>query len=185
MDVRFDQLNQPYYIPPPKRKVFVSYHHRADQGYCDWLTTHLGGTLEVFTDRALGDPIRSDDSEYVNRTIREDYISGSSVTVVLCGAETYKRKYVDWEICSTLHHEHALLGIALPTAMRGDQNGVIVPARLHANVQSGYAHWANWDHQAWSNAPAIFVALLEEAIRRSTNKQLIQNNMEKMARNQS
>lgn len=83
-------------LTAPKRKVFVSYHHAEDQKYSDWLRDNLGEELELFTDRSLDGPIRSYEAEYVNRRIREDYILGSSITIVLCGPETYKRKYVDW-----------------------------------------------------------------------------------------
>ncbi len=171
----------------PKRKLFTSYHHKLDQGYYDWLSQHLSGRLELFTDRALGEPVRSDDPEYVNRAIREEYIQGSSLTVVLCGAETYKRKYVDWEIYSTLHHQHALLGICLPTCVRrqGPQGvTVTVPDRLNHNINSGYAHWIAWDSQ-WASNPAIFVRHIETAIQKSSNKTLIQNSLPKMGRNSS
>jgi hypothetical protein len=50
----------------------------------------------------------------MSRVIREDYIKGSSITIALCGAQTWKRRFIDWEIASTLHHEHALLGILIP-----------------------------------------------------------------------
>lgn len=170
---------------PPKRKIFISYHHKGDQNYCDWLRDNLSDELEVFTDRSLNEPVRSDDAEYVNRKIREDFINGSSITIVLCGAETYKRKYVDWEIYSTLYYEHALLGIGLPTALRGDQGGIIVSNRLHANIQSGYAHWVTWDANNWLYNKAAFVSLLETAIVKSKNKTLIKNSELKMSRNAS
>lgn len=168
---------------PPKRKVFISYHHKNDQTYCDWLRTGLSTYLEVFTDRSLDERIRSDDAEYVNRRIREDYIVGSSVTIVLCGSESHKRKYVDWEIYSTLHHEHALIGLALPTAIRTPESKTIVPDRLHHNVQSGYAVFEQWNADVWAQNPAVFSALLERAIQASQNKGLIRNQDEKMSRN--
>jgi hypothetical protein len=161
----------------------VSYHHKQDQNYADWLRNELSGHLDVFVDRSLREPVASNDPEYINRVIREDQIVGSSVTVVLCGPETYKRMYVDWEIRSTLHHEHALLGIALPTAARAYNGNVIVPDRLHHNIQSGYAHWDHWNHGAWSQNPQSFVNLIEAAIEKARNKSLIDNSMEKMTRN--
>lgn len=171
-------------ITQTKRKVFVSYHHAGDQSYCDWFRTNLGEELDLFTDRSLDEPVRSNDAEYINRRIREDYILGSSATIVLCGSETYKRKYVDWEIHSTLHYKHALLGIALPTAVRGNENKIIVPNRLHENIQSGYAHWVNWD-QNWLLYPSSLKTALDVAIQRSSNTHLIRNSPEKMARNLS
>ncbi len=118
--------------------------------------------------------MRSDDPEYISRAIREEYIQGSSLTIVLCGAETYKRKYVDWEIYSTLHHQHALLGICLPTCARtpGLLNvNAIIPNRLYENTNSGYAHWITWDQQ-WASNPVLFVGHIESAIQKSMNKTL-------------
>ena len=170
-----------YWMPPQKpvkRKVFISYHHRADQGWFDYFTRLFAGTYEIFYDESLDGRIRSDDAEYVNRKIREDYIVGSSVTIVLCGAETWKRKYVDWEIYSTLHHEHALLGIALPTAVRNYRDEIVVPDRLLANWRTGYADWMEW-----TDDPGALKRAIESAIQRSSNARLIDNSAPKMTRN--
>jgi len=164
-----------------KRKVFISYHHRGDQQWFDEFTRLFADRFELFYDKSLDGRIRSDDAEYINRTIREEHIVGSSITIVLCGAETWKRKYVDWEIHSTLHHEHALLGIALPTATTGDQGKIIVPSRLHDNIQSGYAHWLG----GWVDDPETLQTAIETAIQKSLNKSLIRNGREKMRRNLS
>ena len=73
------------------------------------------------------------------RKIREDYLTDSTVTLVLIGDETYKRKYVDWEIASTLRNDpnnkrSGLLGIYLPGKSDSE-----VPYRLQDNVDCGYA----------------------------------------------
>ncbi len=162
-----------------KRKVFISYHHRGDQLWFDEFTRLFAERYEIFYDKSLDGRIRSDDPEYTNRTIREEHIVGSSITIVLCGAETCKRKYVDWEIHSTLHHEHALLGIALPTAIKGNAGGIIVPGRLHDNIQSGYAHWLD----RWVNDPQTLQTFIEVAIQKSQEKSKISNKREKMGRN--
>jgi len=47
--------------------------------------------LDIFTDKSLERRIDSEDADYLRRTIRENNISGSSLTIVLCGAETWKR----------------------------------------------------------------------------------------------
>jgi hypothetical protein len=70
--------------------------------------------MTVITDTSIDRRIGSDDVDYHQQVIREQHITGSSVTVVLCGAETWKRRWVDWEIQMTLNKRHALLGICLP-----------------------------------------------------------------------
>ncbi|MBI4238190.1 MAG: TIR domain-containing protein [Deltaproteobacteria bacterium] len=163
------------------RKVFISYHHRGDQRWFDEFTRMFADHYEIFHDNSLDGRIRSDDPEYINRAIREEHIVGSSITIALCGAATWKRKYVDWEIHSTLHHEHALLGIALPTATRGDQGKIVVPSRLHDNIQSDYAHWLG----SWATDPQALKAAMELAIQKSQDTGKIRNEREKMGRNLS
>jgi len=172
-------MTYPAFFPVPvKRKVFVSYHHRRDQAWFDRFTGLFSDAYDIFHDQSLDGRIRSDDPEYVDRRIREDYIVGSSVSIVLCGAETWKRKYVDWEICSTLNCQHALLGIALPTATRNDQGQTIVPARLHCNIQTAYACWIQWTED-----PLALQRAIEAALGCCRNTTLIDNRQPKMARN--
>jgi hypothetical protein len=161
-----------------KRKVFISYHHRGDQAAFDQFTRTFSEQYEVFYDNSLDGRIRSDDPEYINRQIREEHVVGSSMTIVLCGAETWKRKYVDWEIYSTLHHEHALLGIALPSAARV-QNGVRVPDRFFDNWQSGFAEWM----ASWPSDGTILRSTIEAAIAKSLDTTKIRNDRAKMERN--
>jgi len=162
---------------PTKRKVFISYHHRNDQDWFDYFTTKFSEQYDIISDRSLDGRIRSDDPEYVDRRIREDFIVGSSVTIVLCGTETWKRKYVDWEICSTLHHKHALLGVGLPRHTKQD-GLVVVPSRLHDNITNRYAYWTMWQED-----PAMLKREMETAIAYSQDKTLIRNQREKMGRN--
>jgi len=160
-----------------KRKVFISYHHENDQQWANFMKTTYADKYEIFYDNSLDDEVDSDDPEYINRIIREEYIVGTSITIILCGSETWKRRFVDWETHSTLHHEHALLGIALPTAPKNFDGKVIVPARLHDNIVSGYAYWINWTTNAVELQKAIDAAIL-----RSSQTRLINNNRDKLQR---
>ncbi len=172
-------------MPYPKRKIFTSYHHKLDQVYYDWLSNHLSDRLELFADRAPGEAVRSDDHEYVAHRIREEHIVGSSLTIVLCGTETHKRKYVDWEIHSTLLHKKALLGIILPTCSQTSNGNLIVPDRFYQNTQSGYAHYIMWNHQQWSSNPSVFISHIEASIQKSNNRSLIKSSDPKMGINRA
>jgi hypothetical protein len=127
-----------------KRKVFVSYHHGGDQAYYNAFSQTFHDTYDVITDNSLEREVDSDDVDYVMRRIRENYIKGSSCTIVLVGKDTYARKYVDWETKATLDMSHGLIGVRLPSAPVTTQNTVIAPGRLHDNIQSGYALWVSW-----------------------------------------
>lgn len=162
---------------PVKRKVFISYHH-ADQAWVDYFRQQFSKELELFTDCSLDEAIESNDLSYIHRTIREDYISGTSITIVICGSETHGRKCVDWEVQSTLNKDHALLAIALPHN-RTPEGSRLVPARVHSNIQSGYAHWIDWTDQATTLHQAI-----EDAIKRAKDyAHLKDNSADKMLRN--
>jgi hypothetical protein len=100
-------------------------------------------------------------------------------TIVLCGAETWKRKYVDWEIHSTMHHKHALMGIALPTAVHGYGGEIIAPGRLHDNIQSGFAYWLC----TWPSDPNTLRSAIEAAINLSRDTSKIRNERPKIERN--
>lgn len=129
---------------PARPRIFISFHHENDQGYYDEFSRFFSDNYEAVRDNSVDRINDSDNPEYVMRRIREDHITGTSCTIVLCGAETYKRKYVDWEIKATLDKSHGLIGVNLPTSIRGDKGGPIVPGRLYDNITSSYAIWIQW-----------------------------------------
>lgn len=155
-------------ITPVRRRIFVSYHHAHDQGCYDELSCALHDQMDVVFDNSLDRLIDSENTDYVIQRIRDDFISGTSCTIVLCGPETYQRKYVDWEIKATLDKGHGLIGLQLPTAVRGDQGKIIVPDRLHQNIVSGYAVWKAWSDLAAN--PHIMATWIEEAVARDQRK---------------
>jgi hypothetical protein len=166
-------------LPPTKHSIFVSYHHGGDRPHYDAFSKLFADTYDVIQDNSVEREIDSDETEYVIRKIREEYITGSSCTVVLCGRETPWRKFVDWEIKATLDKEHGLIGINLPTNPRLPNGNVTVPNRLFDNIQSGYAIWTNWETLAQN--PSLLRNLIEQAS--AKNKALIRNQRELRARN--
>ena len=163
-----------------KPKVFVSYHHQRDQAYYDRFAKVFANGYEIITDTSIDRRIGSDDVDYQQQVIREKHITGSSITVVLCGAETYKRRWVDWEIHMTLNKEHALLGICLPTNPKDTDGKVRVPDRLYANIVSGYAHFINW-----TDDPNGLRAAIDAAKQKARLTRNIDNSAPRMKRSQS
>lgn len=132
-------------------RVFVSYHHRGDQWYYNEFSRIFHDQYEAIEDRSLDRRYGSEDLDYVRWAVANNDIKGTSCTIVLCGAITGQRKFVDWEIKATLDDKHGLIGIALPTAPRAANGAVTVPDRLHANVQSGYAVFQAWEQLTVAN----------------------------------
>ena len=118
-----------------KHRCFVSYHEVnsiAVKAFIDQFS-------DVFTAKTVGvtdadDFINSEDADYVMRRIREKYLSDTTVTIVLIGECTKARKYVDWEIASSLRDDpvngrSGLLGINMKSVgSRG-----LAPPRLVDN----------------------------------------------------
>jgi hypothetical protein len=161
-----------------KRRVFVSYHHRGDQSYYDAFSRLFHDTYEIIYDNSLERSVDSDNTEYILRRIREDYLTGTSCTIVLVGHETWGRKFVDWEIDATLSKTHGLLGLQLPS-LPIVNNAVTVPDRLSDNINSGYAPWMHWDYLAAN--PSILSTWIEQANAR--DKLLIRNSRARRYRN--
>ena len=162
-----------------KRTVFISYHHGGDQQYYDAFTRAFDDTYDVIFDNSMERRIDSDDVRYVIQRIRDNFITGSSCTIVLCGAQTPWRKYVDWEIKATLDREHGIIGVSLPTIGQNANGQLVVPGRLHDNIQSGYAIWMNWN--TFTQSGASVKASIEQAITKPA--QSIINSRQMMSRN--
>lgn len=167
-----------YFERPKRRKVFVSYHHKNDQAAYDAFSAHFHDGLETITDNSLDRAIDSASFEYIMRRIREIHLHGSSCTIVLCGSQTPKRRYVDWEIHASLAQEMGLVGIGLPTIV-WEGTGTHKPVRLQDNIDSGYATWILW-HELVAD-PQLLNARIEEALTRPKFK--ISNLRQRMARN--
>jgi len=162
-----------------RRRVFLSYHHAADQRYYDAFSATFHDAYQLISDTSLERRIDSDNADYVLRRIRENYITGSSCTIVLVGAETWGRKYVDWEIDATLQRGHGLVGVRLPTLSPLPNGLYPVPGRLLDNVESGYAIWTDW--ATVISGQRSLLTLIEAANSRSSL--LINNSRSRRLRN--
>ena len=170
-----------------RRKCFISYHH-ADQASVDQFVRDFDHEYDTFISRGLGqemtnDVINSTNTDYVMAKIRERFLSDSTVTIVLLGRCTWARRYVDWEIQSSLRQgeyttPNGLLGIKLPSF-----GGF--PPRFEANLS---ANWPSVDcyarHMTYPSSTAALVDAIESAFqRRTTHAHLIKNVRERMSYN--
>lgn len=130
-------------------------------------------------DRSSEREIDSDNAEYVMRNIRENYLMGTSCTVVLCGIGTPYRKFVDWEIKATLDKEHGLIGVNLPTNSVTSNGTYIVPDRFFDNHQSCYGIWIQWNDIVANRT--LLIQQLE--VSRQKDRSLIRNGRELRVRN--
>nr|VFK22835.1 MAG: MTH538 TIR-like domain (DUF1863) [Candidatus Kentron sp. LPFa]VFK35426.1 MAG: MTH538 TIR-like domain (DUF1863) [Candidatus Kentron sp. LPFa] len=159
------------YTNQTRHKVFVSYHHLNDQGYRNLFEGLFADIHDIMVSKSvqIGNIDPSLQTETIRQKIRDDYLRDSTVTVVLVGAETWKRKHVDWEIGSSIRDTEynprsGLLGILLPTYPT-NYFPYTIPPRLYDNIQCGFAKiygWSenpyevqNWIHEAFQRRNEI------------------------------
>ena len=167
--------------PAPRHRIFVSYHHAGDESNKNWLNREFG---DAFVDLSVR-PNEVDDTLSVERTrqiIRDEYIRDATVTIVLVGAGTWRRKHVDWEIDSSLRNTKynsrtGLLGIILPSYQLPPWDGVAsvrhltdppratycpnnIPPRLWDNVANGFAKMRPWPSTSYELRAWIHEAFL-------------------------
>lgn len=171
-----------------RHKCFISYHV-ADLLEVETFVEDYG---TEFIPRSIGvteedDFVDSKDTEYIKRRIREKYLTDSTVTIVLLGPGTWGRKFVDWEISSSLRNDtvnrrSGLLVIPLPSM----NNSVNLPERVRDNWVSGnqdasYALYRSYPRSAQSLRNGI-----ESAFQARTSKaSLVDNSRALRQRNAS
>lgn len=81
------------------------------------------GSQRIFINRSVdtGDIDDGLSAETIRETIRDEYLRDSTVTIVLVGSKTKRRKHIDWEIYSSMfdgkvNTRSGILAITLPTS---------------------------------------------------------------------
>ena len=122
----------------PRHKCFLSYHKddlKAVEKFAEKYSQIFIAKVLGALDQKLVD---SKNLNYIMRQIREEYLQDSTVTIVLLGQCTWSRKFVDWEIASSLRNDlrnkrSGLLGIVLPSV--GAISNVKLSERMSANMR--------------------------------------------------
>jgi hypothetical protein len=118
--------------------------------------------------------------------IREKYLTDSTVTIVLIGQCTWARRYVDWEVYSTLRRDSknrlsGLMAVTLPSVANSSRQ---LPARVDDNLtgadgDEGYARW--WKYPS---SPSQLRGYIDDASdARTSRPHLIDNSRDRKLRN--
>lgn len=154
---------------PQRHNVFVSYHHDNDQYWRDRFENLFVNHYDIMVSKSvqIGDIPENTPTDRIRQIIRDNYLPDTTVTVVLIGSETWKRKHVDWEISMNIRQtknnsRSGLLGIILPNTIDGTTsyqpssehvltddgqvwyNPHTIPPRLYDNVKCGFAKIYKW-----------------------------------------
>ncbi len=166
-----------------RRKVFIS-HYKGDFKEVEGFLKQYD---KVFIPYILGandndDFINSSNSEYVMTQIRKRYLLETTVTIVLIGKCTHSRRYIDWELKSSLRQgeytPNGIIGILLPSA----SGSAHLPPRLSDN-------WNREDNcyarcYAYPSTSEQLAAWIDDAhSTRGTRAHLIKNSQEMMKYN--
>ena len=134
-------------------KVFISHHHRNDQSYKESLS-RFGEENGIFLDRSVdtGDIPDELSDERIRENIRDEYLRDSTVTILLVGIDTWRRKHIDWEIYSSMfdgrvNKKSGVLVINLPTIDNGNVWAAHGPEEK-AIVHPGWGNWQHWIRRA-------------------------------------
>lgn len=95
------------------RRVFFSFHYDNDINRSmivrnSWVTQ--GKEAAGFIDKAEFEKMKRKGEKEVYKWI-DKQLEGTSVTVVLIGAETLSRPFVQYEICKSLQRGNAVIGV--------------------------------------------------------------------------
>lgn len=169
------------------RKVFVSYSH-LDEYEAHQFVEYFAEIAGVFEPYALGigdndDFIDSTNPEYVMSRIRQKYLLDTTVTIVLVGSCTHNRRYIDWELKSSLRQgtytPNGVMGIILRSRGRNAH----LPPRLEANwAPDNFNCYARY--WVYPRSPQELAGWIEDAYEaRTTRARLIRNSAEMMRYN--
>lgn len=179
--------------------VFVSYYHEQDQKYRDLFEELFSDVYDIMESKSveIGDIDPNIKTETVYQIIRDKHLRHSTVTVVLVGAKTWQRKYVDWEIYSSLratksNSRSGLIGILLPTykVPRHDHpaykitqgvpyNRQTIPPRLYDNLDDKPNRSYATLHK-WSENPSEVQRWIQNAYKKRKSKTILPNNKRKL-----
>lgn len=147
-----------------RHKTFISYHHDDEAEVSDFINSFDHGH-DVLISRGIGasmagDVINSTNADYIKQRIRNLYLADSTVTLVMVGAATWGRKFVDWEIAASLRNtattsRNGLVAITLPSV--ANFAGRTIPERVNDNLdgENGYARWMKYPTNTASLAQMI------------------------------
>lgn len=134
------------------RRVFFSFHYEGDA----WRAGQVRNSWVVkqdhesagFVDAAAWEVVKKKGKESIEKWIN-DQLNGTSVTVVLIGAETANREYVGYEIVQSHKKGNGMLGIYIHNMK--DSNSL-----TSAAGKNPFANWQTTENGKTTNLGDIY-----------------------------
>ena len=129
------------------RKVFFSFHYERDIWRVN--VVRNSGAIEGvsaagFHDASLWEETKRQGDTAVKKLI-DHGLSGTTVTIVLIGAETAGRKYVSYEIEQSIARGNGILGIRI-NAIKDQYGRIDKPGLLPAALTNAGAPVYSWEY---------------------------------------
>jgi antiphage defense system Thoeris ThsB-like protein len=147
------------------RRVFFSFHYQNDIFRVNQIrNSHVveGCAAAGFQDASLWEEAKRKGDAAIKSLVDQGLIN-TSVTVVLIGEETAQRRYVTYEIEQSLAIGNGLLGIHIHNIKNRDGRMSLFPGRVPAALLKAGAPVYTWDRN-------LFSSWVEEAFQRSQQK---------------
>lgn len=140
------------------RKIFFSFHYARDA----WRVQNVRNSTSItkfektpFYVKSAWEEVKRQGDPAIQRWI-DNQLAGTSVTVVLIGAETYNRRWVKYEIQKSIADKKGLLGVHISGIKNKDQTiDNLGPNPLPAgypvykwNKSNGAENLGNWIEKA-------------------------------------
>jgi hypothetical protein len=160
----------------PRLDVFVSFDHKIDTGWFDLLQKKALPELGFRSDTSIERLIYSDMTKQVCELVLPNEIDDCKIALVLVGKESWRRKYIDWEVDICLRLGCSVIGLHLPT-LPVINDSISMPGRLLDNVRSGFATWMTFEALISSTDQ---YGILSEIVR-NANHSLVRNNRSRLS----
>jgi len=132
-------------VAPERHNVFISFD-ASDLGEVNLLrgqAKNENSNID-FNDYSVKEPFDSENADYIKRQIRER-IRQTSVTIVYVSSETYKSRWVDWEIKESIRLDKGVVGMH-----KSDSP----PLKLPKAIVDNKVKVVPWNHEALAQAVA-------------------------------
>ena len=159
-----------------QRNVFISFYHKNEiyKNYLERVLDDLSINQSVHD----GDIKADNADDYIRHLIQKEHLKDTTVLIVLVGPNTKNRKHVDWEISGALDYKvgdryAGILALHLPNHPdygKKTYTPSLLPKRLLANLESGYA--AVYD---WTTDRCLLQQYIEDAFARRADVDKIEN----------
>lgn len=135
-------------------KIFISYYHAESQKYKDFLIKNYSNISFIDCSVDTGDINELLPAQTIRQIIRDEFLRDTTVTIVLIGLDTWRRKHIDWEISSSirntkLNSRSGLVYILLPENDSYYYDQIYledVSERIYDNYKNGYAEVLKWNN---------------------------------------